>query len=35
VTMAERGVSRRVTVKVDQVGEDGKIAASATETPVA
>jgi chromosome segregation protein len=32
VTMAERGVSRRVTVKVDQVGEDGRIAASATAT---
>ena len=35
VTMAERGVSRRVTVKVDQVGEDGRIAASAVETPTA
>ena len=33
VTMAERGVSRRVTVKVDQVGDDGRIAASAVETP--
>ena len=33
VTMAERGVSRRVTVKVDQVGDDGRIAASAIETP--
>jgi chromosome segregation protein len=35
VTMAERGVSKRVTVKVDQVGEDGRIAASAVETPTA
>jgi hypothetical protein len=33
VTMAERGVSKRVTVKVDQVGDDGRIAASAVETP--
>ena len=35
VTMAERGVSRRVSVKVDQVGEDGRIAASAVEAPTA
>ena len=33
VTMAERGVSKRVTVKVDQVSEDGRIAASVVETP--
>jgi chromosome segregation protein len=31
VTMAERGVSRRVTVRVDQVGADGRIREDALE----
>jgi chromosome segregation protein len=31
VTMAERGVSRRVTVRVDQVGSDGRIREDALE----
>jgi hypothetical protein len=29
--MAERGVSRRVTVRVDQVGADGRIREDALE----
>lgn len=32
VTMQERGVSKRVTVKVDQVGEKGEVNVSDTET---
>lgn len=34
VTMPERGVSRRVSVRFDQVGEDGRIHASATKQAV-
>jgi chromosome segregation protein len=30
VTMQERGVSKRVSVKIDQIGDDGSIAASAS-----
>ena len=33
VTMQERGVSKRVTVKFDQVGEDGAINASGKDKP--
>jgi len=35
VTMPERGVSRRVAVRFDQVGEDGRIASSGTPAPAA
>ena len=31
VTMQERGVSKRVTVKIDEVGPDGKISRSASD----
>ncbi len=34
VTMAERGVSRRVSVRVDQVSSDGRISTDASETAV-
>ena len=30
VTQPERGVSKRVTVRVDEVGEDGRISKAAT-----
>ena len=35
ITMAERGVSRRVAVRFDQVGEDGRIHGSALREPQA
>ena len=34
VTQPERGVSKRVTVRVDEVGEDGRISKAATERAV-
>ncbi|MFO0493464.1 MAG: chromosome segregation protein SMC [bacterium] len=35
VTMQERGVSKRVAVKIDQVGSDGRIKAAASTAPQA
>ena len=31
VTQPERGVSKRVTVRIDEVGEDGRLSKAATE----
>ncbi len=35
ITMQERGVSRRVSVQLDQVAHDGSIKSSATDQPIA